>query len=416
MNLVKGGKPKKTKKTKFRGNKKRIKTHKSKKSTSAIDLDSHILKVYALKNTNELKDFLRMKDLISSKTSNNKLMTLTLFEKGDVSIYLTGLQYCKKEPHRIKQKINRKIEGVLTNDKKLDVLMNVAKSIKDYLRFTFLIKSNNNEKYSKYAKHIHNFLTEDLLELHEQHIDKEIKQDHCEINSEKWAMTKESKWKEWLYNTFKEADLDNSNSLSSDEFHEFMKGKLGVDPMNLFKLLDKDKNNSLSSSEFCNYQKGASEKLLEEMNVIKSFFLIDELIKEKTKLLNDYSTKGLQLFLHSLNNVGSYLSRVKTEVSGGGKNINRWNTNEAYKGINSVYRFKKNPEILIEIQYHTISSLEVKTSVHDMYEKTQLLAQEIQDYNRNMLKQYSEIPKPERIANCDGWATNGKPKIFTDEC
>ena len=73
-------------------------------------------------------------------------------------------------------------------------------------------------------------------------------------------------------------------------------------------------------------------------------------------------------------------------------------------------------EILIEIQYHTISSLEVKSSVHDMYEKTQLLSQEIQDYNKNMLKQYSEIPKPARIANCDVWATNGKPKIFTDEC
>ena len=291
MNLVKGGKPKKAKKTKFRGNKKHIKTHKSKKSTSAIDLDSHILKVYALKNTNELRDFLRMKDLISSKTSNNKLMTLKLFEKGDVSIYLTGLQYCKKEPHRIKQKINRKIEDVLTNDKKMEILMNIDKNIKDYLRFTFLIKSNNNDKYVEYVKHLHNFLTADLLELHEQHIDKEIKQDHYEINSETWAMTKESKWKEWLYNTFKEADLDNSNSLSSDEFHEFMKGKLGVDPMNLFKLLDKDNNNSLSSYEFCNYQKNASEKLLEEMNIIKSFFLIEELIKEKTNLLNDYANK-----------------------------------------------------------------------------------------------------------------------------
>ena len=303
MGLVKGGKPKKAKKTKFRVNKKHIKTQKSKKSTSAIDLDSNILKVYALKNTNELRDFLRMKDLISSKTSDNKLMTLKIFEKGDVGVYLTGLQYCKKEPHRIKQKINRKIEDVLTNDKKLDILMNVDKSIKDYLRFTFLIKSNNNDKYVEYVKHLNNFLTEDLLELHEQHIDKEIKQDHCEINSEKWSMTKESKWKEWLYKTFKEADLDNSNTLSSDEFYEFMKGKLGVDPMNLFKLLDKDNNNSLSSYEFCNYKKGASEKLLEEMNIIKSFFLIEELIKEKSDLLNDNATKGLHLFLHSLNNI-----------------------------------------------------------------------------------------------------------------
>lgn len=95
-----------------------------------------------------------------------------------------------------------------------------------------------------------------------------------------------------------------------------------------------------------------------------------------------------------------FLTRKKLEEQGltFTKVSNTWYEGSSYKGINC--NFKDNEGNIVELQFHTEKSLEVKEINHKLYEKQRLLKKgdpKILELEGEMKTNTTKIPSPKEI-------------------
>ena len=89
--------------------------------------------------------------------------------------------------------------------------------------------------------------------------------------------------------------------------------------------------------------------------------------------------------------------QVAFKPDGGAKSVDRWHTDEPYKGINVVYLLDLGDSgnvVPVEIQYHTEESIKMKQKLHDLYEETQNLEYKITQNKKRMLSEFRTLKPP----------------------
>ena len=90
-------------------------------------------------------------------------------------------------------------------------------------------------------------------------------------------------------------------------------------------------------------------------------------------------------------------SDESVDVGGGAKSVDRWHTDEPYKGINVVYLLNLGDSgnvVTVEIKYHTEESIKMKQKLHDLYEETQNLEYKITQNKKQMLSEFRTLNPP----------------------
>jgi Ca2+-binding EF-hand superfamily protein len=419
-----------------RTNRKRMNRKRSKSKIGGGALDESFNKLFELRRSEQ--QLRRIKEEFSD---NDKKLGVEIYE--GVSLY--GLQYCLKEKYRLDGKIDKKLLEIDKVEDKYKFLLKAFAQdpVKDVLRFTIIF--NGKEGYLAKLQHINNQLKNGGLHLHPQHYLQEIRIDSLEYYvPEGMKPSDEDK----IQKAFQILDKAGDGKISHGELKNFLSnnGILVHDMPALFDRLDRDHDGNISVEDFHDFfpeqgqeqEQGQREikqvvqhmttKLKRSVSHDTAFtppespVAIQDTVQDETPLGDEeYVTQltGVQskLLLHGeveclkekyvndlfqranqgLDKMKELFSGLTLTGRGGGgiKGVDRWHTDEAYKGLNAVYLLElEDRHVPVEIQYHTSESIEMKQQIHDKYEEMQNLDHQITEIKKEMLSSFRTLEAP----------------------
>ena len=320
-------------------------------------------------------------------------------------VRLYGIQYCLKEKYRIQGKIDKKLLELDTIEEKKRFLLEAfaQDSVKDVLRFTMVFERP--DRYLEKLQNINKQFRDKGLSLHHQHTTGEISAD-TGSSSKIPDISEERK----IEKAFQILDKDGDGSINRQELENFLSNN-GIEfNEQTFNQLDGNRDGIISSDEFQIYFSGnvvtlpvtpPTTPLERSMDVaptsdIKTTIL---LYGEVLCLKEEYINSLFERANSGLEKMSKIFQELTLTLDGGGsgiKGIDRWHTDEPYKGINVVYLLELDGgnKLPVEIQYHTIESTQMKKIVHDLYEETQNLEYKITENKKKMLSLYRTLKPP----------------------
>ena len=321
-------------------------------------------------------------------------------------VKLFGLQYCLKERDRLKDKIERKLFEIETNKEKEEYLRKLDNEdnplIKDVLRFTIVIvpQLENPGEYISILQTITKYLDENNFKLHPQH-------DTTQTNeSSGWvggAAATEDTNDKFIKTLFGHFDTNRDGIIDYEELQVGLQeyGIPTTESNDLFTMVDKNNDKEITTNEL--------KIALTKPDVPPSIQKLKEIVKieiEKNTVVDrlfNKAKKGFEKCKNVFSELRPHLDQSLGSLVGGSrkvKTINRWDTTEAYKGINIVYIFTfdessgETIKVPVEIQFHTVESIKKKQEMHDLYEKKQNLSAEETKTNMKLLSSFQNIEDP----------------------
>jgi hypothetical protein len=336
---------------------------------------------------------------------------------------LFGLQYCLKEKYRIAGKVDKKLLELETVQEKYNFLNSASKDhpVKDVLRFTVIFSDPSRylEKLQTLNKHfLHRNIDnpeqdQEILRLHSQHQEQDGRvetHDPRGLAREAMEQPVSPPQIEYSYDraekVFALLDQDSNGHISYNELISFLKNNgITVDEEKIKQIFDGSDTNQDGKLSLDEVKKLLNSPIIDD-DIKTQLLLFGEVECLRDKYIDGLFARA-KLGLNKMINVvfngldqNEYLRELfrPKRPNGGGKikSVDRWHTDEPYKGINVVYllNLDDSENVPVEIQYHTEESIKMKQKLHDLYEETQNLEYKITQNKKQMLNEFRTLDPP----------------------